>query len=59
MCYYRIVKKLIIENGKLKVSNQMENVIEIKSFDFAVVQVSVQMLLRLNKRKADRILFRR
>ena len=51
MCYYRIVKKLIIENGKLKVSNQMENVIEIKSFDFAVRIVNLYKYLTAFKKE--------
>lgn len=51
MCYYRIVKKLIIENGKLKVSNQMENVIEIKSFDFAVRIVNLYKYLTAIKKE--------
>ena len=51
MCYYRIVKKLIIENGKLKVSNQMENVIEIKSFDFAVRIVNLYKCLTAIKKE--------
>ena len=51
MCYYRIVRKLIIENGKLKVSNQMENVIEIKSFDFAVRIVNLYKYLTAIKKE--------
>lgn len=51
MCYYRIVKKLIIENGKLKVSNQMENVIEIKSFDFAVRIINLYKYLTAIKKE--------
>lgn len=51
MCYYRIVEKLIIENGKLKVSNQMENVIEIKSFDFAVRIVNLYKYLTAIKKE--------
>lgn len=51
MCYYRIVEKLIIENGKLKVSNQMENVIEIKSFDFAVRIVNLYKYLTAFKKE--------
>ena len=51
MCYYRIVKKLIIENGKLKVSNQMENVIEIKSIDFAVRIINLYKYLTAIKKE--------
>lgn len=51
MCYYRIVEKLIIENGKLKVSNQMENVIEIKSFDFAVRIINLYKYLTAIKKE--------
>ncbi len=51
MCYYRIVEKLIIENGKLKVSNQMENIVEIKSFDFAVRIINLYKYLTAIKKE--------
>lgn len=43
--------QLIIENGKLKVSNQMENVIEMKSFDFAVRIVNLYQYLTDTKKE--------